>query len=152
MKWFERTIKGLYPRSKVQVFDTSKYSLGRFLEREGLHKNFPIYKTYDIHVDVTAVIVPRTGQARLGFIECKLDWISLLDLSQLLGYSRVALPVYSIITSPIGIGVALHYLLNNFGRLDVLNYDGERKLKLGTWDAAKGEVNLTTLIPSGEYS
>jgi hypothetical protein len=151
ISWFERTLKGLYPRTEIRVFDTSRFALSRFLEREGLHKSFPLYETYDIHVDVTAVLVPKNRAATLGFVECKLAQITLADLSQLLGYSRVALPVYSIILSPQGIGTALHYLLNSFGRLDVLDYDQRRRLKVATWNASKGDVDLPTLVPPGDY-
>ena len=149
--WFARTLRGLYPRTRIDTYDTSRVTLNRFLEREGLHEFFPDFQTYEIQVDVTAVILLRSRLAALGFVECKLAHISLRDLSQLLGYSRVALPIYSIIVSPSGITSGLHYLLNAFGRLDVLEYGDGHRIKVATWDAVREEVNLPTLIPPGEY-
>ena len=150
--WLKRTIKGLYPRASIETYDTSAVALYRFLERENLHMLFPDFKTYEIHVDITAIILPKKSRALLGFVECKLDQISLRDLSQLLGYSRVARPVYSIITAPSGITPAIHYLLDTYSRLDVLEYAPGRRLKVATWDAIKSEVHVPSLIPSGEYS
>jgi hypothetical protein len=89
----------------------------RFLERENFHTLFPDFKTYEIHVDITAVIRPKKGKAVLGFVECKRDQISLRDISQLLGHSRVALPVYSIIVTPGGVTPAVHFLLDTYSRL-----------------------------------
>lgn len=149
--WLKKAIKGIYPRATIETYDTSAVALYRFLERENLHTLFPDFKTYEIHVDITAVVLPKKGKALLGFVECKLDQISLRDLSQLLGYSRVALPIYSIIVAPGGVTPAVHYLLDTYGRLDVLEYAPGRRIKVATWDAVKAEVHIPSLIPPGDY-
>jgi type VI protein secretion system component VasK len=151
MAWFKRTLKGRYPRAVVETYDTSTVGLNRFLESQGLHHLFPQYQSYEISVDVTAV-VRRSKSGLLGFVECKLNQISVRDLSQLLGYSRVAIPAYSIIVSPAGVTQAVHYLLNTFGRLDVLEYGGGHRVKVATWDSVREEISLPTLIPPGEHS
>lgn len=150
MAWLKRSLKGHYPRASVETYDTSTVGLNRFLESQGLQNLFPQYQSYEISVDVTAVVRTRKS-GLLGFVECKLKQISLRDLSQLLGYSRVALPAYSIIVSPAGVTRAVHYLLNSFGRLDVLEYAPSRRLKLATWDSVRGEISLPTLIPPGDH-
>jgi hypothetical protein len=149
--WLKQTVKGIYPRAAIETYDTSAVALYRFLERESLHTLFPDFKTYEIHVDITAVIRPKKDKALLGFVECKLDQISLRDISQLLGYSRVALPMYSIIAALGGVTSAVHYLLDTYSRLDVLEYAPGRRLKVATWDAAKAEVHVPSLLPPGDY-
>lgn len=150
MTWLKRALSGMWPRADVETYDTSVVALRRFLEAHGLQELFPQYQSYDIHVDVTGIVRTKRD-AYLAFVECKVNPITLGDLSQLLGYSRVALPIYSIIVSPAGIGGAMSYLLRTCGRLDVLDYGQGRRLKLATWDASRREISIPTLIPPGEF-
>ena len=150
MVWLKRALQGKRPRADVETYDTSTVALRRFLETKGLQGLFPQYQSYDIQVDVTAVVRTRR-EAHLAFVECKVNPITLRDLSQLLGYSRVALPIYSIIISPAGIGGAISYLLKTCGRIDVLDYGNGRRLKIATWDTARREISIPTLIPAGEF-
>ena len=150
MAWLKRALQGMHPRASIETYDTSAVALYRFLEVQGLHELFPQYRSYDIYVDVTGVVRTRR-QAHLAFVECKLKAIALRDLSQLLGYSRVAMPLYSIIISPAGLGSAVTYLLKTYGRLDVLEYSPQKRLKVATWDSSRAEISLPTLIPPGEF-
>src|SRR5437763_11080187 len=86
--WFSKKLKAQHRGADISVFDTSKTYLRRFLRNEDLDKHFPDYLTYEIQVDITAVI-KRTGKVELAFIECKINDLTLRDISQLLGYSRV---------------------------------------------------------------
>ena len=149
--WLKRALHGMRPGADVKTYDTSAVALRRFLEAHGLQELFPQYQSYDIRVDVTGVV--RTRQdASLAFVECKVKPITLRDLSQLLGYSRVARPIYSIIISPAGIGGAVSYLLKTCNRLDVLDYGPGRRLKLATWDAGRREISIPSIVPPGEFS
>ena len=150
MAWLKGALHGIHPLADVETYDTSAVALRRFLEANGLQDKFPQYQSYDIHVDITGVVRTKR-EAYLAFVECKVKPITLRDLSQLLGYSRVALPIYSIVISPEGIGAAMSYLLRTYGRLDVLDYGHERRLKVATWDAARREISIPTLIPPGEF-
>lgn len=87
--------------------------------------------------------------AELAFVECKLDKISLRDLSQLLGYSRVAIPVASIIISPEGISDAINLLFNIHRRNDILSYGDKGGIRIARWDENKRDINMHTLIPKG---
>ena len=151
MAWLKRALRDIRPRADVTTYDTSTVALRRFLEDNGLQEFFPQYQSYDIHVDVTGVVRTKR-EAHLAFVECKLNQIALRDLSQLLGYSRVAAPIYAIILSPAGIGAAMTYLLRTYGRFDVLEYGKGRRLKVATWDADRREVRIPTLIPPGEFN
>ena len=133
--------RSITPRSRRT--DTSAVTLYRFLETNGLEEFFPEYQSYDIRVDVTGIVQTKL-KAHIVFVECKLKQITLRDLSQLLGYSRVAIPIYSIIISPAGIGSAMTCLLKTYGRIDVLEYEKDRRLKVATWDV--GSFYRTSLL------
>ena len=146
--WLQGLLKSRFPRSKVMVADTSRVTLGSFMEREGWAELFPDYQTYEINVDITGIV--HTKKPCLTFVECKLTTLKLRDVSQLLGYSKVAKPIYSLIISPVGISQALSLLLKIHRRYDVLEYAEGRRLKVGIWDAVRRTVDPATLIPPGE--
>ena len=119
MVWLEGRLRSLYPRWSVGVHDTSAVKLSRFLDRQNLQSMFKGSETFEIEVDVTGIIT-RGEEAGLAFVECKAGAITLKDVGQILGYSRVALPVLSVILSPSGLSESLHTLLNTYGRVDLL--------------------------------
>jgi hypothetical protein len=73
------------------------------------------------------------------------------NISQLLGYRRVALPFQSIIISPKGISSSVSYLLKAFSRYDVLEYDKDKKIRIAKWDSLKNEIDIRSILPPGEY-
>lgn len=148
-EWLATRLRSLYPGWKAKVFDTSRVRLSNFLAREGLTEAFPGYEGFEIEVDVTAVL-RRGVKASLAFVECKVPPITLRDVGQILGYSRVAGPVLSLIVSPSGISNSLGLLLNTFNRVDLLEYGQGRRLKIATWDLARGQVDPLTVLPPGE--
>lgn len=147
-KWLRDSLKSRYPKTVVTVDDTSRVTLGSYLEQHGLVDLFPDYETYEINVDITGVVQARNPG--LVFVECKLTALKLRDVSQLLGYSKVSKPIYSLIVSPAGMSRALSLLLQVYRRYDVLEYAEGLRLKVGIWDAARKTVNPATLIPAGE--
>lgn len=147
--WLRNVLTSQFPRSTVIVADTSRVTLGDYLEREGLSELFSDYQTYEINVDVTGIV--RRKNPCLAFVECKLTVLTLRDLSQLLGYSKVAKPIYSILISPVGMSKALSLLLKIYRRYDVLEYADNQRLKIGTWDAVRKMVDPATIIPAGEH-
>ena len=150
MEWLERKLRGTFPHAEIKTYDTSAVALYRFLETNGFQAHFPQYQSYDIHVDVTGIVRIKK-EAHLAFVECKLNQITLRDFSQLLGYSRVAAPIYSIIISPAGIGSSMTWLLKTYGRLDVLEYGKNRRLRVAAWDSTRREVSVPTVIPTGDF-
>jgi len=145
--WLREALKSRFPKSTVKVADTSRVTLGRFLEQEGMTAIFPEYQTYEINVDVTGIV--QRKMPGLIFVECKLTTLKLRDVSQLLGYSKVAKPIYSILLSPAGISQALIHLLKIHFRYDVLEYAEGKRLNLGIWDSSRKMIDPATLIPSG---
>lgn len=146
--WLDRLLKGKFPRSEVIVGNTSKKVLSRFLFDKGLHSRFSEYQSYEIHADVTGVAYDERN-TRLGLIECKFNKITLRDISQLLGYSKVANPVLAIILSPAGISDSMNLLFNSYGRHDVLSYGDTRAIHVAQWIESKQDIDMQTLIPPG---
>ena len=147
--WLRDLLKSRFPKSAITVADTSRITLGNYLEREGSSELFPDYQTYEINVDVTGIV--KRKNPCLAFVECKLTVLTLRDLSQLLGYSKVAKPIYSILISPAGMSKALTLLLKVYRRYDVLEYEENTRLKIGAWDAIRKTIDPATIIPAGDH-
>ena len=147
--WLGNLLKARYPKSHIHVADTSRVTLTNYLEQENLADLFPDYQTYEINVDVIGIVLRK--KPLLGLVECKITSLTLRDLSQLLGYSRVAQPIFALLTSPNGMSKALSLLLKIHRRYDVLEYANGLKLKIGTWDKIRKTIDPATLIPPGEF-
>lgn len=150
IRWFEGYLKEKHQKADIKAYDTSRQDLSEFLRRHKLHLFFPEFETYVIKVDITAAIKYK-NQCDLAFIECKLNPINLKDISQLLGYSRVVKPKYSFIISPGGISTPANTLIKIFKRYDILEYQKGAKIKIVQWNKITQEVDISTLLPPGEY-
>lgn len=148
--WLRSLLVSRHPGSQIEVYDTSQVSLWQFLQRAELHYAFPDHLSYEIQVDITGVI-KRSREVRLAFVECKMKPITLRDVSQLLGYSRVARPSISVILSPRGYSKSISYLIETYGRTDVLEYDKGKRIRIATWDEAKKEIDPRYTLPKGEH-
>ena len=142
-------LQNKFKDARICVEDTSKKVLSKWLLEKGFHSYFPDYQTYEVEVDVTGVIVKSNKETYLGFIECKLGRINLRDFSQLLGYSKVALPLYSIILSPKGISQSLNLLFNIARRNDILYYSADKHIFITQWHERKKEIDFSKIIPKG---
>lgn len=148
--WLARYLRHKYPKASVNAYDTSQENLTDFLRRHKLSKYFPEAETYIIKVDVTGVIKYKE-KCFLAFTECKLNAISLKDISQLIGYSKVVLPVFSIIVSPGGISSPVNKLFNLYRRYDILSYADKQKIRIASWDKIACDIETATLLPHGEH-
>ena len=137
--WLENFLKSRHRRAKIYVFDSSRRSLARLIQETGLSENLPAeWHSWDIYVDVVGFAC-TAQQTHLAFVECKNSYITLGHFSQLLGYSRVALPQYSIIISPQGASDSLRSLLLTYERTDILQYHSEQgrmslSVAVARWD------------------
>ena len=148
-EWLEDRLRRVMKDADVRVYITSRTTVADLIEREHLARYFgDIYRTYDIMVDIAGIII-RNNKGELAFIECKLNKISLRELSQLLGYSVVARPRYSMIISPRGTSDSLRTLLISYRRTDILEYAHGRKIAVAQWNADKKDIDYATIIPSG---
>jgi hypothetical protein len=148
VKWLHRILALKFPKSSISVHNTSNIVLSKFLLDRRLHEFFPNYQTFEIEVDITG-IVRRGDSATLGFVECKLNKIGLRDVSQLLGYSKVAQPVFSLIISPAGISDSINFLFNIHRRDDILYYEGNRLIHIAKWLESRQDIDYASLLPKG---
>jgi len=146
MQWLRKHLENKYPKAAIEVFDTHSRNLNRFLIERDFYRSE--YATYEIKVDITGIL--REGkEEKFAFIECKLNQISLRDISQLLGYSRVACPVCSFLLGPQGFSDAVNLLFKTYRRYDVLEYMPNRMIILGKWDKGKMDIDMSEVIPAG---
>lgn len=148
-QWLNVFLKGRHRGAAINVFDASRKSLARLIQETGFFKNLPAeWQSWDIYVDVVGFA--RTSQATaLAFTECKNEAITLAHLSQLLGYSRVALPHYSVLLAPQGASDALRLL--HLGRTDVLVYHSQEgklphSVAVARWDETGGCLEVGLII------
>ncbi len=152
--WLEVFLRERFKRKKIVVRDTSRRPLKMTLQDIGLvPSNKPEWLTYDILVDITGFIFSE-NMVEFAFVECKNTPLRLRDISQLLGYSRVALPLYSCILSPQGVSRDVGALLKTYSRYDVLEYrwtKGEkpRSIVIATWNEQQKGLDHASLIHSG---
>ncbi|MBC8526479.1 MAG: hypothetical protein H8D22_06380 [Candidatus Cloacimonetes bacterium] len=108
-------------------------------------KFFPEFSTFKIRQDITG-FVEYKDRVDLVFIECKNTKLSLMNLSQLIGYSCIALPIQSISLSPKGMGTTLTKLLKTFNRKDILEFRPQRKISVVKWDEEKQDIDFMNSI------
>lgn len=148
IRWLRAALREAHPGYSRRIFNTSRTKLQALIEHEGLQNAFPLFPTYEIMVDVTAIL-KRGQQARLGFVECKLTPISLKDIGQLWGYAKVAQPLFALIISPDGLSEGVKQLLQVHQRYEILDYAPSTKIRVAIWDPKRQEVVPRSVIPPG---
>jgi hypothetical protein len=132
------------------VYDTSREDLCEFLRRRNLSKHFPQSDTFVIKVDITGVIV--SGDVYLlAFVECKANSISLRDISQLIGYSKVVIPSFSMIVSPAGVSPPVNRLINIYRRYDILSYKDDLIVRIAAWNRTSKDIDYASVLPHGAF-
>lgn len=152
--WFYNLLKKRYKRKKILVEDTSRIKLSKWLETKNLLKFVSDGLCYDFKIDITGAII-SADSANLILIECKAGAISVKDLSQILGYSKIALPSRAFIMSPAGANSTLSKLITVYGRIDVLNYkekiSKDSVIRICKWDVNKNTIDYNSTLPYGYH-
>ena len=130
---------------KITVLDTHDSDLVNFIMRLKYQRFFPEFSTYKIRQDITGFI-EYADKVDLVFVECKNSSLSLIHLSQLIGYSCIARPIYAILLSPQGMGLTLSKLLTNYQRLDILEFRPKRMIQVIKWDKTKQDADYMSSI------
>ncbi len=149
--WFENLLSIKYKKAEIQVVISANEYLSSIIQRNKYNDYFPLFHTYLIQVDIVGFIKIK-NMIKIGFVECKLNSINLKDISQLIGYSKVVIPEYSIIISPKGIGTAINSLIKVYRRYDILEYSKEKRIKIAQWDIDKKEILTETILPPGDFT
>ena len=150
-QWLENFLKDRFQQADVDVHILSHTSLSRFLSTYNQGDFHEEWVTWNIKVDVVGFVHQSNKPTTLAFVECKNIKLTLAHLSQLLGYSRIAQPLYSFLISPVGFSSALVSLLQEYQRRDVLEYHWEpgripRQIIVSEWDIATCNLNRNTMI------
>ena len=145
--WLEKRLKGEYGRKaqKITVLDTHDSDLSNFIMKLNYQKFFPEFTTYKIRQDITGFI-EYEDKVDLVFVECKNSKLTLINLSQLIGYSCIALPIFSILIAPQGMGTTLSKLLIPFNRKDVLEFRPKRSIEVLKWDKNKQGIDYMNSV------
>ena len=150
-QWLEGFLKDRFGQSDVDVRILSRTPISRFL-RTYNRGDFPgEWVTWNIKVDVVGFVHHSNTPTSLVFVECKNVKLTIAHLSQLLGYSRIACPLYSFLLSPIGFSSTLVSLLQEYQRHDVLEYQWElgkmpRQVIVAEWEMTTRNLNRHTMI------
>jgi hypothetical protein len=150
-QWLQDFLTSRFQSADVDVYDLSRTPISRFL-RSYDKGRFPSEQvTWDIQVDVVGFIHHPKEITSLAFVECKNTSLTLAHLSQLLGYSRIAQPLYSFLISPSGFSSTLVSLLQDYQRRDVLEYHWEqgkrsRQIVVAEWDIVARNLNRNSII------
>jgi hypothetical protein len=124
--WLLGFLRNRHRKATIKAFDGSRTSLARIISNNALGAGLPHeWLSWDIRVDVVGFAI-ESGETHLAMVECKNSSPNLMDLSQLLGYSAIALPKYSMLLSPLDPADSLRSLLKTYGRMDVLRYGGSQ--------------------------
>ena len=150
-KWLEDFLKDRFRKSDVEVYELSQKSISRFLSTYNRGQFPGEWVTWNIKVDVVGFVHQPNKPTKMAFVECKNIKLTLAHLSQLLGYSRIAQPLYSFLISPIGFSRMLVSLLQEYQRHDVLEYHWEagripRKVVVAQWQPSTANLNRNTMI------
>ncbi len=122
--WLENHIKQNH-NSDSLVFDSSTTNLNN-IDFEGVDEIIEEFDDFDIKPDVIGITYNKKN---LFLIESKVTKISLEDLSQTIGYSKVIQPTEAFLISTEEISSNLLFLLDAYP--EVLKYNGTQKVKIG---------------------
>lgn len=146
--WLQTYLEEKYRGAKIITVDSHAQTLDLFLEKYGVIDNYPQTVGLDIQIDVLGIIV-KGKKTSIVFIEAKKTQLNLHDLGQLWAYCKLCDPAEAFLLSSAGIG-SLNKILNNFNRLDLLDFgDGKRikQMQVGKWDISSNGIDFRTLIP-----
>ncbi|MBE6131929.1 MAG: hypothetical protein E7180_00860 [Erysipelotrichaceae bacterium] len=146
--WLQTYLEEKYPGATIITVDSHAQTLDLFLEKYGVIDNYPQTVGLDIQIDVLGIII-KGKKTSIVFIEAKKTQLNLHDLGQLWAYCKLCDPAEAFLLSSAGLG-SLNKILNNFNRLDLLDFgDGKRikQMQVGKWDTSANGIDFRTLIP-----
>ena len=146
--WLQTYLEEKYQGATIITVDSHAQTLDLFLEKYGVIDNYPQTVGLDIQIDVLGIII-KGKKTSIVFIEAKKTQLNLHDLGQLWAYCKLCDPAEAFLLSSAGLG-SLNKILNNFNRLDLLDFgDGKRikQMQVGKWDTSANGIDFRTLIP-----
>ena len=153
VNWLKRFLRERYKKvCGIWVEDTSRTTISKFLRKHGLIKHLSWGEMLDIPVDVTGAVLLKRGNkktVKLAIVEVKVGVINLRNFSQLLGYAKIAIPDHAFIVSPKGWSLKLQKLVQDFKRLDILEYAQGKRIVVAKWDNVSKSVRPGDVLVPG---
>lgn len=146
LRWLQTYLENKHPKTTIKTYDVHSIDLSDFIQRNTYTKFFPEYATYKIRVDLLGVIL-ENNICKLVFVEVKDTQLSLINLSQLLGYCKILRPEFAYLISPRGLSRPLSQLLVHFNRLDILEFDKNKFARVAKWNSTRNAIENDTIIP-----
>lgn len=146
LEWLQIYLENKYSNAIIKTYDTHSVDLSDFIQRNDYMKFFQEYATYKIRVDLLGVII-KNNKCNLVFVEVKDTNLSLINLSQLLGYCKILKPEFAFLIYPKGLSRPLNKLLNHFNRLDILEFDKNKFIRIAKWNASRKAIENNSVIP-----
>lgn len=147
MSWLKYYLQDKYKKAQIETtFETSRRYLDEILQEKGIFIAEAV--GVKIKVDIVGFIIRPNKPPQLAFVEVKNTPLTLKDLGQLWGYTKLINPVESFLVSAKGIGT-LELIIKQYQRHDILRYGerNERLMKVAKWDVKKGSIDYSTLLP-----
>ena len=146
LKWLQMYLENEHPKAVIKTYDVHSVDLSDFIQRNKYTKYFPEYATYKIRVDLLGMILEK-DKCNLVFVEVKDTPLSLINLSQLLGYCKILMPEFAFLISPKGLAKPLSQLLVHFNRLDILEFDKNKFVRVAKWNPTRNAIEIDSIIP-----
>lgn len=144
--WLQTFLEIKHTNALVMTYDVHAIDLSDFIQRNNYTRFFPEYATYKIRVDLLGVII-ENDTCKLVFVEVKDTALSLINLSQLLGYCKILRPEFAYLISPRGLSRPLSQLLTHFNRIDILEFDKNKFARVARWNPTRNAIELDSIIP-----
>ena len=146
LEWLQMYLENKHPKAVIKTYDVHSVDLSDFIQRNKYTKYFPEYATYKIRVDLLGMILEK-DKCNLVFVEVKDTSLSLINLSQLLGYCKILRPEFAFLISPKGLAKPLSQLLVHFNRLDILEFDKNKFVRVAKWNPTRNAIENDSIIP-----
>lgn len=150
--WLHQLLKSRFRKHKIIVEDTSTVELSAWLISHELASRMEYGEFFNFKVDITGAIISQT-HAKLFLVECKIKYITINDLSQILGYSRIVNPYRAMIIGPYGANRNLHRLVMISGRNEVLRFNDNQSndsiIRICRWDISRRDIDSSASMPLG---
>lgn len=146
-EWFYSYLKDRYKGFDIETTDvTSRRFLDEVLQEKGIV--IPEAIGLKIKVDIVGFLTKKGKEPQLAFVEVKEGHLTLKDLGQLWGYTKLINPVESFLVSSTGVG-GLAAIIKQYQRHDILQYGdkNERHMSVAKWDVKRKSIDYSTLMP-----
>jgi len=146
LKWLQIYLENKNTNSIINTYDTHSINLSDLIRREKLTKYFPDYSTYEIRVDLIGTIL-ENQECDLVFVEVKKTSLSLINLSQILGYCKIFQPKQAFLISPTGFSKSLNRFLIHYRRLDILEFEKNKYIRVAKWNTTRNSIETDSIFP-----